>query len=67
MLMLMLMLSAYLVARGFIPDRLRSSRNPSEHSLTEKPHLPDLGLLRNPSGINPLTTVDGLPVRSDGQ
>jgi hypothetical protein len=42
----------FLVVRGFIPDRLRSSRKTCEHCLTEWRR----GLLRNPSGINPLTT-----------
>jgi hypothetical protein len=42
----------FLVVRGFIPDRLRSSRKTCEHGLTEWRR----GLLRIPSGINPLTT-----------
>ncbi|MXI46073.1 hypothetical protein GRW89_06085 [Pseudomonas moraviensis] len=51
----------YPVARGFSetshrPVRLRSSRKPSEPGIPDTPSGMDLGLLRNPTGINPLAT-----------
>jgi hypothetical protein len=44
------------VVRGFIPVRLRSSRQPDKLGLPDAPRFQDLGLLRSPSGINPLAT-----------
>jgi hypothetical protein len=41
------------VARGFIPDRLHSSREISQHGASITRYL---GPLRSPSGINPLAT-----------
>ncbi|CAI8754047.1 hypothetical protein EMIT0P260_160013 [Pseudomonas sp. IT-P260] len=42
------------VARGFIPDRLRSSRENCRHD--QKAVCIGGGLLRRPSGMNPLAT-----------
>ena len=39
------------MARGFIPDKMRSA---------PFPHKNRTGLLRSPSGINPLTTLPSL-------
>jgi hypothetical protein len=44
------------VARGFIPVRVRSARKTGLSGVSEKIRLPVLGLLRNPTGINPLAT-----------
>lgn len=44
------------VARGFIPVRLRSSRKICEAYTSDTPWLHVLGLLRNPTGMNPLAT-----------
>jgi hypothetical protein len=46
----------YSVARGFIPDGLRSSPEKGVCGVSGTPHWMALGLLRSPSGINPLTT-----------
>ena len=43
------------VARGFIPARLRSSRKPGSRDLPGETGE-GLGLLRSPTGINPLAT-----------
>jgi hypothetical protein len=45
-----------IVVRGFIPDRLRSSREIIEHGMPDLPSCLVLGWLRHPSGINPLAT-----------
>jgi hypothetical protein len=47
------------VVRGFIPDRLRSSRKISRRGVPAEIGLQGLGPLRSPSGINPLATVMG--------
>jgi hypothetical protein len=47
---------ALLVVRGFIPDRLRSSRESSACGVSDVPGLQVLGPLRSPTGINPLAT-----------
>jgi hypothetical protein len=47
---------ALLVVRGFIPDRLRSSREAIACGVSDVPGLQVLGPLRSPSGINPLAT-----------
>ena len=44
------------VARGFIPARLRSSRKPGTCDLPGETGSQVLGLLRSPTGINPLAT-----------
>ncbi|GLH19638.1 hypothetical protein BR1R3_23810 [Pseudomonas atacamensis] len=44
------------VARGFIPARLRSSRKNGTHDLPVETGSQGLGLLRSPTGINPLAT-----------
>jgi len=44
------------VARGFIPARLRSSRETGTHDLPVETGSQGLGLLRSPTGINPLAT-----------
>ena len=44
------------VARGFIPARLRSSRKPDTRDLPGETGSQGLGLLRSPTGINPLAT-----------
>ncbi|CAI8940767.1 hypothetical protein EMIT093MI4_60339 [Pseudomonas sp. IT-93MI4] len=44
------------MVRGFIPDRLRSSRKTIVRGTFDAPYLLILGQLRCPSGINPLTT-----------
>ena len=44
------------VARGFIPARLRSSRNTGTRDLPVETGFQVLGLLRSPTGINPLAT-----------
>jgi hypothetical protein len=46
------MTAASPVARGFIPDGLRSSPK----TIHRRPHAQVLRLLRSPSGINPLAT-----------
>jgi len=46
----------YLVARGFIPAGLRSSPESWQLGVSAKIELNVLGLLRNPTGINPLAT-----------
>ncbi len=45
-----------IVARGFIPARLRSSRKNGTRDLPVETGSQGLGLLRSPTGINPLTT-----------
>jgi len=47
-----------IVARGFIPARLRSSRKPGTCDLPLETGSQVLGLLRSPTGINPLATGD---------
>ncbi len=47
-----------IVARGFIPARLRSSRKPGTRDLPLETGSQVLGLLRSPTGINPLATGD---------
>jgi hypothetical protein len=44
------------VARGFIPARLRSSRKAGTRDLPRETGSQGLGLLRSPTGINPLAT-----------
>jgi len=44
------------VARGFIPARLRSSRKTGARDLPVETGSQVLGLLRSPTGINPLAT-----------
>ncbi|CAI8939773.1 hypothetical protein EMIT0P171_40467 [Pseudomonas sp. IT-P171] len=44
------------MARGFIPVRRRSRRKTGARNLSVIMQLPDLGLLRSPTGINPLAT-----------
>jgi hypothetical protein len=44
------------VARGFIPARLRSSRKPGTCDFPGETGSQVLGLLRSPTGINPLAT-----------
>ena len=46
------------VARGFIPARLRSSRKPGTCDFPGETGSQVLGLLRSPTGINPLATGD---------
>ena len=46
------------VARGFIPARLRSSRKPGTCDLPGETGSQVLGLLRSPTGMNPLATRD---------
>ncbi len=46
------------VARGFIPVGLRSSRKTGTHDLPVETGSQVLGLLRSPTGINPLATGD---------
>ena len=46
------------VARGFIPARLRSSRKNGTRDLPVETDSQGLGLLRSPTGINPLATRD---------
>ncbi len=46
------------VARGFIPARLRSSRKTGARDLPIETGSQGLGLLRSPTGINPLATGD---------
>ena len=46
------------VVRGFIPARLRSSRKPGTCDLPGETGSQVLGLLRSPTGINPLATRD---------
>jgi hypothetical protein len=48
----------YIVARGFIPAGLRSSPKTIQRGVSGKPGCLVLGLLRNPTGINPLATGD---------
>ena len=48
--------SELLEARGFIPDRLRSSRKTIQLGSTGTLCRQDLGPLRSPAGINPLAT-----------
>ncbi len=45
-----------IVARGFIPARLRSSRKPGTCDFPGETGSQGLGLLRSPTGINPLAT-----------
>ena len=47
-----------IVARGFIPARLRSSRKTGTRNLPVETGSHGLGLLRSPTGINPLATGD---------
>ncbi|MGA5481786.1 hypothetical protein ACPCIT_04525 [Pseudomonas siliginis] len=47
-----------IVVRGFIPARLRSSRKPGTRDLPGETGSQVLGLLRSPTGINPLATED---------
>ncbi len=47
-----------IVARGFIPARLRSSRKTGTRDLPGETGSQGLGLLRSPTGINPLATGD---------
>jgi len=47
-----------IVARGFIPARLRSSRKTGIRDLPGEIDSQGLGLLRSPTGINPLATRD---------
>ena len=44
------------VVRGFIPVRLRSSRKTGTRDLPGEIDSQGLGLLRSPTGINPLAT-----------
>jgi len=44
------------VARGFIPARLCSSRKTGTRNLPVETGSQGLGLLRSPTGINPLAT-----------
>ncbi len=44
------------VARGFIPARLRSSRKTGTRDSLVETGSQGLGLLRSPTGINPLAT-----------
>ena len=44
------------VARGFIPARLCSSRKTGTRDLPGETSAQGLGLLRSPTGINPLAT-----------
>ena len=44
------------VVRGFIPARLRSSRKPGTCDFPGETGSQVLGLLRSPTGINPLAT-----------
>jgi hypothetical protein len=46
------------VARVFIPARLRSSRKTGTRDLPVETGSQGLGLLRSPTGINPLATGD---------
>jgi hypothetical protein len=46
------------VVRGFIPARLRSSRGTGTRNLSVETGSQGLGLLRSPTGINPLATED---------
>jgi len=46
------------VVRGFIPARLRSSRKPDTRDSPGETGSQRLGLLRSPTGINPLATGD---------
>ncbi|MFJ4604850.1 hypothetical protein [Pseudomonas atacamensis] len=46
------------VVRGFIPARLRSSRKTGTRDLPGETGSQGLGLLRSPTGINPLATRD---------
>ncbi len=45
-----------IVVRGFIPARLRSSRKTGTRDLPGETGSQVLGLLRSPTGINPLAT-----------
>ena len=45
-----------IVVRGFIPARLRSSRKTGARDLSVETGSQGLGLLRSPTGINPLAT-----------
>ncbi len=47
-----------IVARGFIPVGLRSSRKTGTRDLPVETGSQGLGLLRSPTGINPLATGD---------
>ena len=46
------------VVREFIPARLRSSRKTGTRDLPVETGSQGLGLLRSPTGINPLATGD---------
>jgi hypothetical protein len=46
----------FFVARGFIPDGLRSGPKTEDRDNSDTAHLPVLRLLRSRSGINPLAT-----------
>ncbi len=46
------------VVSGFIPARLRSSRKAGTRDLPVETGSQVLGLLRSPTGINPLATGD---------
>jgi hypothetical protein len=45
-----------IVVRGFIPARLRSGRKTGTRDLPGETGSQGLGLLRSPTGINPLAT-----------
>jgi hypothetical protein len=47
-----------IMARGFISARLRSSRKTGTRDLPGETGSQGLGLLRSPTGINPLATED---------
>jgi hypothetical protein len=47
-----------IVVRGFIPARLRSSSETGTRDLPVETGSQGLGLLRSPTGINPLATGD---------
>nr|WP_315435140.1 hypothetical protein [uncultured Pseudomonas sp.] len=47
-----------IVVRGFIPARLRSSRKTGTRDVLVETGSQGLGLLRSPTGINPLATED---------
>ena len=46
------------MVRGFIPARLRSSRKTGTRDVLVETGSQGLGLLRSPTGINPLATED---------
>ncbi|WP_207843258.1 hypothetical protein, partial [Pseudomonas sp. 69_B] len=51
------------VVRGFMPARLRSSRKPGTCDFPGETGSQGLGLLRSPTGMNPLATVI-IPVKT---